>query len=304
MARAARGRIGTDVGLSVRMLVTMFLLAALYTGFLWVLWQAGAGPVAMIFVAAVMLGFQYYFCDKMVLWSMRAKIVSPGEEPQLYAMLERLAAQADLPTPKLAMVETSMPNAFATGRNYKNAVVAVTRGLVQRLDPPEVEAVIAHELAHIKHRDVALMTFASFFATVASLIVQNYYYLVIFGGMSGRRDDRNGNAAALVWLASMLVWFLSYFLIRALSRYREFAADRGAAAITGQPANLMSALVKISGVVSRIPEQDLRRVEGMNAFFIIPAFAKGSLSELFSTHPSLERRLANLRKIEAEMRGR
>lgn len=303
MASTPRGRVGTDVGLSFRMFLTLLLLAALYTGFMWVLWQAGAGPVAIIFVAAVLLGFQYYFSDRMVLWSMRARIVGPAEEPQLHDMLERLAAQADLPTPKLAVVDTSMPNAFATGRNQKNAVVAVTRGLMQRLDPPEVEGVIAHELAHIKHRDVALMTFAGFFATVASLIVQNYYYFAMFGGMGGRRSDRNGNAAILVWVASIVVWIVSYFLIRALSRYREFAADRGAAAITGQPANLMSALTKISGVVGRIPSEDLRRVEGMNAFFIIPAFRKGSFSELFSTHPSLERRLANLRRIEAEMRG-
>jgi len=304
VARSARGRIGTDIGLSLRMFLTMALLAAVYTFFMWVLWSAGAGPVFIIAVAAVMLGFQYFYSDRLVLWSMKARIVGPGEEPQLHAMLERLAAQADLPTPKLAIVDTMMPNAFATGRNQKNSVVAVTRGLVHRLDPQEVEAVIAHELAHIKHRDVALMTLAGFFATVASMIVQNYYYLMMFGGMGGRRDDRNGNAAALVWVVSLLVWLISYFLIRALSRYREFAADRGAAIITGQPANLMSALTKISGAVSRIPEQDLRRVEGMNAFFIIPALRRGGLSELFSTHPSLERRLANLRRIEQEMHGR
>jgi heat shock protein HtpX len=282
------------------MFVTMFLLAALYSGFMWVLWQAGASFSTVVFFAAIMLGIQYYSSDQLVLWSMRARVVKPEEEPQLHAILERLASLADLPTPRLAVMDTDMPNAFATGRNPSHAVVAVTRGLQRRLDPPEIEAVLAHELSHVKNRDMAIITLASFFATVASLILQNFYYIQMFGG-GRRRDERNGNAAMLVWLASLLVWALSYFLIRALSRYREFAADRGAAILTGAPSQMMSALVKISGVMARIPQTDLRQAEGLNAFFIFPALRGEAVMELFSTHPSLERRLAQLRKIEQEM---
>jgi len=224
----------------------------------------------------------------------------------LHAMVERLAAQADLPTPRIAVMNTEMPNAFATGRSPRHSIVAVTRGLMQRLDPPEVEAVLAHEIAHIKNRDVAVITLASFFATVASLVMQNMRYAMIFGGYGRGRDDRDNSGAAtmIVWMASILVWIISYFLIRALSRYREYAADRGSAILTGAPAQLMSALVKISGVMSRIPTKDLRQAEAVNAFFIIPALRGESLMELFSTHPSLERRIANLKRIQAEMTGR
>lgn len=296
-----RRQLGADAGLTIRMFITMFLLAALYTGFMWVLWQVGASFITIVFFAALMLGVQYFYSDQMVLWSMRAKVVSPAQEPQLHAMIERLASMADLPTPRLAVVETDMPNAFATGRNPSHAVVAVTRGLTRRLDPPEIEAVLAHEMSHIKNRDMAVITLASFFATVASLILQNFYYINAFGGHRGRDNDRNGNAAMLVWLASLLVWLLSYFLIRALSRYREFAADRGAAILTGAPSQMMSALMKISGAMARIPSVDMRQAEGFNAFFIFPALKGDAVLELFSTHPSLERRLAQLRKIEQEM---
>jgi heat shock protein HtpX len=301
----AKKQLGADVRLSTRMFITMMLLAALYGGFVWLLWSVGANFFVIVFFAAIMLGVQYFYSDKLVLMSMRARIVTPAEEPKLHAMVERLAAVADLPTPQVAVVDTEMPNAFATGRNPSHSVVAVTRGLLNRLEPAEVEAVLAHELTHVKNWDVAVITLASFFATVASLIMQNMRYSMMFGGYNRRRNnDRSSGGVAVIWLASMLVWVISYFLIRALSRYREFSADRGAAIITGAPGQLMSALMKISGLMSRIPTKDLRQAEALNAFYIIPALRGENVMELFSTHPSLERRLANLKRIEAEMSGR
>ena len=305
MAKTRR-QLGADPALSMRMLATMLLLAALYSAFVWVLWQVGAGMVTIIFFVAVMVGIQYFLSDHLVLASMRARIVTPNEEPGLHATLACLAAVADMPIPRLAIIESDVPNAFATGRSPSHSAVAVTRGLIRRLSPAELEAVLAHELSHIKHRDVAVMTFASFFATVASLIVQNMFYVrrypVRMGGRRGR-SDRDAGGLMIVWLAAFVVWVVSYFLIRALSRYREFAADRGAAIITGSPANLMSALLAISGAMERIPMEDMREVSGLNAFLIVPALRRESLAELFSTHPSLERRLENLQRIEQEMRS-
>ncbi|GEA14873.1 MAG: heat shock protein HtpX [Moorella sp. (in: firmicutes)] len=292
-----RRQLGSDAGLTARMFLTMFLLAALYLFFLAVLWQAGVSYTGIIIFVGIMLAVQYYFSDRMVLWSMGAREVSPREAPELHALVERLAALADLPKPRVAIVDTPMPNAFATGRSPANAVVAVTTGILERLDPPELEAVLGHELSHIKNRDMTVLTLASFFATVASFIVQNFFYWGAFGGRD--RDERNNTM--LVYLVSLVVWLVSYFLIRALSRYREFAADRGAAILTGAPGQLASALVKISSSMARIPDRDLRQAEAFNAFFIIPALNSNSIMELFSTHPSLERRLAYLRKLEREM---
>ncbi|GFN24212.1 zinc metalloprotease HtpX [Thermanaeromonas sp. C210] len=297
-----RRQIKTDKGLQARMFLTMFLLAALYLFFALVLWQAGVGYTGMAVVIGGMLLAQYYFSDRMVLWSMGAREVGPAEAPELHALVERLAILADVPKPRVAIVRTPVPNAFATGRSPAHAVVAVTTGLLERLDPPEVEAVLAHELSHIRHRDVAVMTLASFFATVASFLVQHFYY---WGWGYGDREGREGRgAAAVVYLVSLVVWIISYFLINALSRYREFAADRGSALLTGAPGQLASALVKISGVMQRIPTRDLRQAEALNAFFIVPALRGESLMELFSTHPSLERRLEYLRRLEREMEGR
>ncbi|OIQ58320.1 hypothetical protein MOTE_21210 [Moorella thermoacetica] len=297
-----RRQLGSDAGLTARMFLTMFLLAALYLFFLAVLWQAGVSYTGIIIFVAIMLGVQYYFSDRMVLWSMGAKEVSPREAPELHALVERLAALADLPKPRVAVVPTPMPNAFATGRNPANAVVAVTTGLMERLTPSELEAVLGHELTHVKNRDMTVLTLASFFATVASFIVQNFFY---WGGtFGGGRDRDERNNIMLVYLASLVVWLVSYFLIRALSRYREFAADRGSAILTGSPGQLASALVKISGSMARIPTRDLRQAEAFNAFFIIPALNGNSIMELFSTHPSLERRLAYLRRLEQEMEER
>lgn len=297
-----RRQLGSDAGLTARMFLTMFLLAALYLFFLAVLWQAGVSYTGIIVFVAIMLGVQYYFSDRMVLWSMGAKEVSPREAPELHALVERLAALADLPKPRVAIVPTPMPNAFATGRNPANAVVAVTTGLMERLTPSELEAVLGHELTHVKNRDMTVLTLASFFATVASFIVQNFFYWG--GAFGGGRDRDERNNIMLVYLASLVVWLVSYFLIRALSRYREFAADRGSAILTGSPGQLASALVKISGSMARIPTRDLRQAEAFNAFFIIPALNGNSIMELFSTHPSLERRLAYLRRLEQKMEER
>jgi heat shock protein HtpX len=238
---------------------------------------------------------QYFFSDKMILSSMGAKLVSEDQEPRLHDMVRRLCQNADLPMPKIAVVKTSMPNAFATGRNQKNAVVAVTTGLVSRLNESEVEAVLAHELTHVKNRDMMVMTIATFLSSLAQLMVQ---WLPFMGG--GDRDRDSGSNALLLLVVSLVVWIVSFILIRTLSRYREFAADRGAAIITGQPSNLISALTKISG--SRVPTEDLRRVEGpVSALFITPALSGSSLSKLFSTHPTLEARIEALQKIGMEL---
>lgn len=293
-----RRQLGNDAGLAARMFLTMFLLAALYLFFLVVLWQSGVSYSGMIIFIGAMLFFQYYYSDRMVLWSMRARVVSPREAPELHTIVERLAALADLPKPRIAIVPTSMPNAFATGRNPANAVVAVTTGIMDRLSRSELEAVLAHELSHVRNRDMTVMTIASFFATIASFIMRHFLY---WGGAFGGRDREGRGGAMLVYLVSMLVWVISFFLIRALSRYREFAADRGAAILTGAPGQLAAALMKISGSMNRIPERDLREAGAFNAFFIIPALRGNSLMELLSTHPSLERRLEYLRRLEQEM---
>jgi heat shock protein HtpX len=289
-----------DPGLSFRMFMVMFLLAALYLGFIAVMFAAGIDYFGIMVIAAILLGVQYFFSDRLALWSMGAKEVSREQAPELHAMVERLAQIADLPKPKIAISDTNVPNAFATGRNPSNAAVAVTRGLLNTLSASEVEAVIAHELAHIRNRDVMVMTLASFFAVVAQMIMRSFFWS---GATRGGRRSGGGGAIILIWVASLLVWVISFFLIRALSRYREFAADRGAALITGAPGNLMSALMKISGVMQRIPQNDLREVSDMNAFFIIPAATGGGVSELFSTHPSMERRLERLRELQRQMEG-
>ncbi|NLO30766.1 MAG: zinc metalloprotease HtpX, partial [Methanosarcina mazei] len=240
---------------------------------------------------------QYFYSDKMVLWTTGAQIVSESEAPQLHGMITRLCAIADLPKPQVAIVRTQVPNAFATGRNQNKAVVAGTTGLMDKLSPAELEAVLAHELSHVKNRDMAVLTIASFLSSVAFYIVR---YSLYFGNMGGGRR-KEGGGIMLVWLVSIVVWIVSFLLIRALSRYREFSADRGAAVITGQPANLASALMKISGVMDRVPGDDLRKVEGMNAFFIIPAISGSSIMDIFSTHPSVEKRIAKLEKMQQEM---
>jgi len=283
-----------DRGLEARMLLTMFLLAILYLAFLAVLVSQGVSNTVIIIIMAGFMLFQYYYSDRMILTSMGARIVSEGEAPELHQIVSRLCAIADLPMPKIAVVNSSMPNAFATGRNQKNAVVAVTTGIVQRLNHSELEAVLAHELTHVKNRDMMVMTIATFLSSIAQLLVR---YLPFMGGGGGGRDRDSGGSFVVVFIVSLLVWVLSFILIQALSRYREFAADRGAAIITGQPSNLVSALMKISGF--QVPTEDLRRVEGpVSALFIVPALTRSSLMNLFSTHPTLEARIEALQRIE------
>jgi heat shock protein HtpX len=292
---------GRDAGLSLRMVLTTTLLGLLYVVFAVVLFQVlNVGLIPMLVIVVGLAFFQYYTSDKLALRASGAKIVERDEAPELHDMIERLCAMADLPKPRVAIIDTDMPNAFATGRSPKHAAVAVTRGLWQRLEPQEIEGVLAHELSHVANRDVLVMTIASFFAMLAGLLTRFGLYSGMFGG--GRSRDNNSVPVWLiVLLVSVVTYFLSQILILAISRYREFAADRGSALITGAPEHLMSALQKISSDMFRIPQRDLREVEGMNAFFIIPASVKGSVSSLFLTHPPLEKRLAALAEIAREM---
>jgi heat shock protein HtpX len=292
---------GRDAGLSLRILLTTTLLGLLYVVFAVVLFEVlNVGLIPMLVIVIALAFFQYYTSDKLALRAAGAKIVERDEAPQLHDMIERLCAMADLPKPRVAIIDTDVPNAFATGRSPKHAAVAVTRGLWQRLEPQEVEGVLAHELSHVANRDVLIMTVASFFAMLAGLLTRFGLYSGMFGG--GRSRDNNSVPVWLiVLLVSVITYFLSQILILAISRYREFAADRGSALITGAPEHLMSALQKISSDMFRIPQRDLREVEGMNAFFIIPANVKGSINSLFMTHPPLEKRLAALAEIAREM---
>jgi heat shock protein HtpX len=292
------------------MLFTSGLLGLLYVGFaliLFYLLHAGIGLMVVIVVAIAF--FQYYTSDKLALAASGAKIVSPEEAPELHAMVERLCAMANLPKPRVAVVDSNVPNAFATGRNPKHAAIAVTTGLWRRLEPQEIEAVLAHELSHVANRDVLIMTVASFFAMLAAMLTRWGLFFGMwgggFGGGYGGNRNNNGNNQVPIWLivflVSIVVYAISFILIRTISRYREYAADRGSAIITGAPENLMSALQKISSGITQIPQQDLREVAGMNAFFIIPTNWKTQMSEWMMDHPPLEKRLAALSEIAREM---
>jgi heat shock protein HtpX len=288
------------------MLFTSGLLGLLYVVFAVVLFsvlKVGLAPMLLIVVGLAF--FQYYTSDKLALAASGAKVVSAEEAPELHAMVERLCAMANLPKPRIAVVDSDVPNAFATGRNPKHAAVAVTTGLWRRLDPPEIEGVLAHELSHIANRDVLVMTIASFFAMLAAMLTRFGLYAGMFGGFGGGNRNSNNNNQVPVWLivflVSIVVYAISFILIRTISRYREYAADRGSAIITGAPENLMSALQKISSGITQIPQQDLREVQGMNAFFIIPTNWKSNMSEWMMDHPPLEKRLAALAEIAREM---
>jgi heat shock protein HtpX len=292
-------RLPADGGLTARMFLTMFLLALVYLAFIAALWWFGVNAIFIAIIAGILLVAQYYFSDKLILASLGAREVSEQEAPQLHDIVARLAQTTGIPKPKVGIIETDVPNALATGRNPKNSLVVVTTGIIERLDPGEMEAVLAHELSHVIHRDMRVMAMASFFATVASFIVQMGFWGGYGGGYGGRDRDRNGNSFILVFLISAVVWAISFVLIRALSRYREYAADRGSAIIMGDASRLMSALVKVSGEMARIPNTDLRQMEAGSALMFFPPISAGSLSELFSTHPSLEHRLQKLQAIEA-----
>ncbi|MEA2284923.1 MAG: heat shock protein HtpX [Solirubrobacteraceae bacterium] len=290
---------GRDTGLQVRMLITMLLLGAVYVVLIGVLFASGASGVTILVVSALLLGLQFFASDKLALTAVGARAVSPQEAPELHAIIDRLCIQADLPKPKVAVMHTSMPNAFAMGRSKKSATVCTTTGIMELLSPSELEGVLAHELTHVINRDVMIMTLASFFASIASMILQFGFF---FGGGQDDDDD-SGPGFLVVILVALGVYIVSFFLMQALSRYREFAADRGAAVLTGRPSALASALMKISGTMERIPTSDLRAHPELNAFYIFPASAKNSLFSLFSTHPPMEKRIAALARLESQLHG-
>ena len=297
---------GRDAGLTLRMLFTSGLLGLLYVGFAVVLFSVlKVGLAPMLVIVLGLAAVQYWTSDKLALAASGAKIVSPDEAPELHAMVERLCAMADLPKPRVAIIDTDVPNAFATGRDPKHAAIAVTTGLWRRLEPQEVEAVLAHELSHVANRDVLVMTIASFFAMLAALITRFGLYAGMFGGFGGGNRNNNNQGGVPIWLivfaVAVVTYAISYVLIRTLSRYREYAADRGSALITGAPENLMSALQKIASGITQIPQQDLREVAGMNAFFIVPTNWRQQVGELFMDHPPMEKRLAALAAIAREM---
>jgi heat shock protein HtpX len=282
------------------MLLTFFLLGALYVAFAGILFAAGAGIGILVLCLAGLSLAQLFLSDKLALAAMGAKVVSPAEAPGLHAMIERLCIQADLPKPRIAVAESHVPNAFAMGRSQKSAVVCATTAIIETLEPHELEGVMAHELTHVKNRDVMIMTIASFFASVAATITQFGFF---FGGFGGGDDEDSGPGFAIVLLASFVVYIVSFFLMLALSRYREFAADRGAALITGRPSALASALMKLNGAMQRVPDQDLRQAERMNAFFIVPTSVKSSIHTLFLTHPPLEKRIEALQRLETQLQA-
>jgi heat shock protein HtpX len=289
---------GKDTGLQVRMALTIFLLGLVYVVLVVTLLAVGASGVTVAIIAGGLAALNLFASDKLALAAMGARVVSPQEAPQLHAMVERLCVQADLPKPKVAVANTRMPNAFALGRSPKSATVCATTGIMELLSPAELEGVMAHELTHVANRDVLVMTLAGFFATIAAYIVQFGFF---FGGGSMGDDDDNPSFIVLL-LVSVVVYVVSFLLMQALSRYREFAADRGAAIITGRPSALASALTKISSGMDRIPQKDLRASSELQAFFIFPA-AKGKVSGLFATHPPMEKRIAALARLEAQLQG-
>jgi len=294
----ASTRFRSDRGLTARMGLVAVLLVVLYLGFMALLTAyAGIGALPFIALLAIGIGWaQWHFSDKIAMRAMRAREVTPEQAPELHAVIDRLVALADMPKPRVAVADTDLPNAFATGRTPSHAVVCVTTGLLRRLDADEVEGVLAHELSHVAHRDVSVMTVAATLGVLAGLIMRWGLY---FGG--GSRDRNNAVVFIAVWAASILVYAISFLLIRALSRYRELAADRAAAYLTGKPSALAAALTRISGDIARIPTKDLRAAESMNAFFITPAIRGQSLGAIFSTHPPLEQRLAQLANVSAEL---
>jgi heat shock protein HtpX len=291
---------GRDSGLQARMVLTLFLLGLVYAVLIGVLIAAGIGAVTVLVIAAVLFGIQFFTSDKIALASMGAREVSPQQAPQLHAMIDRLCVTANLPKPRVAIAQTPMPNAFAVGRSPKRATVCVTTGLLNLLSPSELEGVLGHELSHVVNRDVMVMTLASFFASIAAFIVQFGFF---FGGAFDDRDNNNVGFLFVI-LVSAVVYIVSWLLLQALSRYREFAADRGSAILTGNPAELIMALRKISGNMQQIPTKDLRAASGeLAAFYIFPPKTKQTFASLFSTHPPLEARIARLERLEEQLQG-
>jgi heat shock protein HtpX len=291
-----------DSGLTARIILSFAILSFLYLIFLSILAYVGLDFISITVIASIMIILQWYFSDKIVLWSSRAKIVTREQFPKLHDIIERIVARNNLPKPKIAVITTNMPNAFATGKGPKSSVVAVTTGILDLLDTEELEGVLAHELTHIRNRDVLVLTLASVFSTVAWYLMQfGFYGGMGYGYGGGSRDRNNGSGMILVIIGAMLTWIISFLIIRAISRYREFAADRGSAQLTGKPVKLANALMKISGTMKQMPTKDLRQVEGLNAFFIVPAVSGSTIGNLFSTHPPVEKRIQKLMEMEASM---
>src|SRR6266851_3543624 len=295
-AMPAPRQLGKDTGLQARMALTLFLLGALYVVLIVALLAAGTGAIFVAVIAGGLLLAQFFISDKLALHAMGAREVTPAEAPELHAMIDRLCVQADLPKPRVAVADTDMPNAFAIGRSPRKATVCATTGIMRILTPAELEGVLAHELTHVQNRDVLVMTIAGFFATVAAYIVQ-------FGFFFGGDGDDDGDSFVILLLVSLAVYAISFFLMQALSRYREFAADRGSGIIPGRPSALASALLKISGTMDRIPQKDLRATSELAAFYIFPPKAKAAVGNLFSTHPPMEKRIAALERLEAQLQG-
>ena len=287
-----------DPNLSLRLIFCFIGLSALYAIFIGVLTYLGVGFIPITVMVSAMLLAQWYFSDKMVLWFSGAKIVSREQLPQVHEIVEKLVQRSNLPKPKVAVVNTRMPNAFATGKSHKSSVVAVTTGLLDILDYDELEAVIGHELSHVKSRDVLVLTLASIFSIVASFLMRYAMFGAMFGGGGGDRSRNNAGVAMLiVILVAVVTWIVSFIITRAISRYREYAADRGSAEVTGKPMELASALTKISGSMHKVPQQHAQRFQSLNAFFIIPAFSSNTLVNLFSTHPPVEKRIQKLKEM-------
>jgi heat shock protein HtpX len=286
------------------MALSFAILGLLYIVFLSVLAYIGLGFLPITIIALIMIMAQWYFSDKIVMWSAGAKVVTREQFPELHNLVERIVARNNLPKPKIAVINTRMPNAFATGKGPKSSVVAVTTGLMDTLNTEELEGVLAHELTHIRNRDVLVLTLASLFSTVAWYLMQFGFYGGLYGGGMGYGGNRNNNSAGamiIVIAVALLTWVVSFLIIRAISRYREFAADRGSAQMTGKPIELANALMKISGTMKNVPTRDLRQEEGLNAFFIVPALSGSTIGNLFSTHPPIQKRVQKLMEMEASM---
>ena len=283
-----------DSGLNVRMVLSFIILGILYIIFLSILHYLGVGYIPLVIIASAMILAQWYFSDKIVLWSSGATIVSKEQYPRLHEIVERLSADNGIPNPKVAIVNSTVPNAFATGKSPKSSLVAVTSGILDLLDDDELEAVIGHELSHVRSRDVLVLTLASVFSMVAWYLVQFGF----FGGLQGRGRNSSGGTAIVI-LVALITWVVSFLIIRAISRYREYSADRSGAIMTGKPDKLASALLKISGKMGNIPTKELENVQKLNAFFIIPALSGSSIANLFSTHPPVEKRVQKLREMKS-----
>ncbi len=288
-----------DTGITVRIIFCLSILALLYIIFIAVLARMGLGFFPIMIISAVFILAQWFFSDKIVLWSSGAKIVTSDQYPSLHSIVERIVSRNNMPKPKIAVVPSRIPNAFATGKGPSNSVVAATTGLLEILDDDELEGVLAHELTHVRNRDVMVITLASLFSTIAFQVMQFGYFGSFYS--YGNRDRNNGGGILIIIFVAFITWLVSFFIIRAISRYREYSADRGSAQMTGKPAKLANALMKISGAMNQTPDKDLRQVEGLNAFFIIPAISTSTFANLFSTHPPVEKRIQRLLDMEASM---